>query len=223
MRRIRRAIAAFALGLALAMPAGAMAQSMAGPQQVPAQTSSAPQVTQPDQGGVNWTGVGYGAETVGANLLYVPAKVLYGVLGGITGGAGYLLTGGNSQTSDTIWRSSLGGDYVLTPEMIKGQQSIHFSGPTETAPPTNTSSNNASTVSNIGGATPAGGASMIGSGAVTANPAPVSPAVSGSTITSGPTDSTPHPMDSGAGPVKPRNGASISPGPVEPLPKTSIE
>jgi hypothetical protein len=218
MLRIRRAIAAFALGLALAMATGAMAQSTAGPQQVPAQTNSSPQVTQPDQGGVNWSGVGYGAGTVGANLFYVPAKVLYGVLGGITGGAGYLLTGGNSQTSDTIWRSSLGGDYVLTPDMIKGKEPIHFSGPTETEP-----SADASTNSNIGGATSAAGAGATGSGTLMGNAAPVSPAVSASTITAAPTDSTPHQMDRGAGPIKPPNGPSTSPGPVEPLPNTTIE
>ena len=59
--------------------------------------------------------MGIGAGTVAGNILYVPAKVVYGILGGITGGASYLVTGGNTQTANTIWRSSLGGDYVLTP------------------------------------------------------------------------------------------------------------
>ena len=98
-----------------------------------AQTSQA-QVAQPPDDNVNWKGVGVGAGTVAGNILYVPAKMVYGILGGITGGASYLLTGGNTQTANTIWRSSLGGDYVLTPDMITGQQPVHFSGPTTTPP-----------------------------------------------------------------------------------------
>src|ERR1700680_2272861 len=85
-----------------------------------AQTNQA-QVAQPPDDNVNWKGVGVGAGTVASNILYVPAKLVYGILGGITGGASYVLTGGNIQTANTIWRSSLGGDYVLKPEMINGQ------------------------------------------------------------------------------------------------------
>src|SRR5271169_624395 len=93
------------------------------------------QVPQPAQGGVNWKGVGVGAGTVAGNVFYMPAKVVYGLLGGIAGGAGYALTGGNKQVADTIWRSSLGGDYILTPDMVTGKERVHFSGPTDTAVP----------------------------------------------------------------------------------------
>lgn len=93
------------------------------------------QVPQPDPSTVNWKGVGIGAGTVVGNVLYIPAKLVYGILGGIGGGAGYALTGGNEQVANTIWRSSLGGDYVLTPDMISGKQPVHFSGPTQTAQP----------------------------------------------------------------------------------------
>src|SRR6266851_7096399 len=97
-------------------------------------TANPTQVPQPAQGGVNWKGVGVGAGTVAGNVLYMPAKVVYGLLGGVAGGAGYALTGGNKQVADTIWRSSLGGDYILTPDMIQGKEQVHFSGPTQTAP-----------------------------------------------------------------------------------------
>ena len=46
-----------------------------------------------------------------------------------------LVTAGNTQAANTVWRSSLGGDYVLTPQMVSGQQPINFSGPTNTPPP----------------------------------------------------------------------------------------
>ena len=106
---------------------------------VPSALPDEPQVAQPADGGVNWKGVGIGAGTVVSNLFYVPAKLVYGVLGGIAGGAGYALTGGNKQVADSIWRSSLGGDYVLTPEMMTGKKPIYFSGPSDSgtanAPP----------------------------------------------------------------------------------------
>jgi hypothetical protein len=101
-----------------------------------AQTNAAPasQVPQPDQGGVNWAGVGYGAGSIATNILYIPAKLVYALFGGLVGGGAWCLTGGNTQTANTIWRSSLGGDYVVTPDMLAGKEPIHFSGPTETAP-----------------------------------------------------------------------------------------
>src|SRR5438132_2472295 len=86
------------------------------------------QVTQPSDGGVNWRGVGLGAGAVAGNIVYVPAKLAYGILGGIGGAAGYALTGGNKQVANSIWRSSLGGDYVLTPDMMSGKKPIYFSG-----------------------------------------------------------------------------------------------
>lgn len=92
-----------------------------------------PQVAQPAQGGVNWKDVGIGAGTAVTNLLYFPVKLTYGILGGIGGAAGYALTGGNKQVADSIWRSSLGGDYVLTPDMMTGKEPIYFSGPSDAA------------------------------------------------------------------------------------------
>jgi hypothetical protein len=114
-----------AIAFALALPAATMAQSSTDQAQVP----------QPAQGGVNWQGVGVGAGTLASNVVYIPAKLVYGILGGIAGGAGYAVTGGNTQVANTIWRSSLGGDYVVTPDMLTGKQPIHFSGPTTVEPP----------------------------------------------------------------------------------------
>jgi len=89
--------------------------------------------TQPSESEVSWKSVGSGVGAVASNVLYVPAKLVYGTLGGIAGGAGYALTGGNTRVANTIWRSALGGDYVITPEMVTGQEPVHFSGPTSMA------------------------------------------------------------------------------------------
>lgn len=71
---------------------------------------------------------GIGAVAVFANLVYMPVKLVYGVLGGVTGGLAYVLTGGNREVADGVWVPSLGGDYVLTTEMMKGRDPVHFSG-----------------------------------------------------------------------------------------------
>ncbi|HEX4211681.1 MAG TPA: hypothetical protein VHY56_14875 [Candidatus Binataceae bacterium] len=164
------------LALSLALPLAAGAQDSSG-------VGTNPQVPQPDQSaGVNWKGVGVGAGTLVGNVFYMPAKLLYGLGGGLVGGAGYVLTGGNKQVSDTIWRSSLGGDYVLTPDMVAGKQPVHFSGPTDTAPQAS-ANDNGRTVANTGYPT-------------SSSLPPAGPAA----------NSTSHPIDNGAGPVG--NGAS---------------
>jgi len=183
-----------------------------------------PQVAQPEQGGVNWKGVGIGAGTVASNVVYIPLKLTYGILGGIAGGAGYALTGGNKQVAETVWRSSLGGDYVLTPDMITGQQRIHFSGPGSTAPEQATGSSSAP--SNMP-QDAANGTAALSSAATQRSDSLLAT----------------HPIDSGAGPVNtklppPSSGTSVNnsadsysnphPGSTPafkapPLPDTSIE
>jgi hypothetical protein len=223
MMRSRTTMIATAIAFALALPIGALAQNsstqddnsgpaVVSPLQLPGTASAPqPQVPQPapDQG-VNWKGVGVGAGTVVGNVLYVPAKLVYGILGGIAGGAGWALTGGNTQVSNTIWRSSLGGDYVLTPNMVAGQDPIHFSGPMSTAsqpsslPQVDSSANGANTAIATG-----------------ANPLPPPSHPTASSMGGVPAASGTHPMDSGAGPI---GGSSSRSSSVSgPLPSTSIE
>ena len=166
-----------------------------------AQTNQA-QVSQPPDDNVNWKGVGVGAGTVAGNIFYVPAKLVYGIVGGITGGASYVLTGGNTQTANTIWRSSLGGDYVLTPDMITGQQPVHFSGPTTTPP---------DSAQPITSAAPAGSSAM-NSTTIQSAPANRTAADLGGPVNSAPIAGNPtvmpQPADRGTGPVN--TGSSIS-------------
>ncbi|HXG18364.1 MAG TPA: hypothetical protein VNN62_04750 [Methylomirabilota bacterium] len=72
---------------------------------------------------------GMGTATVLANVLYMPAKLVYATLGGITGGFAYVLTGANYQVAERVWIPSLGGNYVLNPEQLRGNQPIYFSAP----------------------------------------------------------------------------------------------
>lgn len=71
---------------------------------------------------------GWGALTVLTNLGYMPAKLVYAAFGGLTGGLAYGLTAGDFQTAETIWGTSMGGTYVLTPRMLQGHDPIMFAG-----------------------------------------------------------------------------------------------
>jgi hypothetical protein len=197
MRKVTCLLAMVAVA-AIALPAMAQSPNNAAGG---AQTNQA-QVAQPPDDNVNWKGVGVGAGTVASNILYVPAKLVYGILGGITGGASYVLTGGNTQTANTIWRSSLGGDYVLTPDMITGQQPVHFSGPTTTPP---------DSAQPITSAAPAGSSAMnsttIQSAPANRTAADLGGPVNSAPIAGNPT-AMPQPADRGTGPVN--TGSSIS-------------
>src|SRR5262249_61893022 len=73
-------------------------------------------------GSDTWSTVGWGVLTGLANLIYVPAKLVYAGLGGVTGGMALGLTGGDTKTAESIWEPSLFGNYFLTPSMIQGQE-----------------------------------------------------------------------------------------------------
>ena len=72
---------------------------------------------------------GMGTATVAANVVYVPVKLGYAILGGVTGGFAYVLTGANYQVAEKVWMPSLGGNYVLSTDHLRGTQPIYFSGP----------------------------------------------------------------------------------------------
>jgi hypothetical protein len=71
---------------------------------------------------------GWGVLAVVANIGYMPVKTVYAVIGGLTGGFAYACTGGNYETASNIWSMSLGGTYVLSPAMIRGEEPIYFAG-----------------------------------------------------------------------------------------------
>ena len=78
-----------------------------------------------------FTDFGMGMGAAGANLLYIPAKVVYATLGGLTGGFAYGLTGGNMEAARKVWNPSMGGTYVVTPTMLRGEEPVMFSGVNE--------------------------------------------------------------------------------------------
>ena len=181
----RFAVIALALSVMVAMPAGPLAE-FAAAQTQPAGAATPTQVPQPPTDAVNWPGAGYGVGALFCNVLYIPAKLTYALLGGIVGGGTYLVTAGNQQTADTVWRSALGGDYVVTPQMLAGQEPINFSGPTATPP------------ENPAAAAPSTSSSSASSGGV-APIAPIPP--SGSSASASSSSAGGQPLDHGSGPA----------------------
>lgn len=74
---------------------------------------------------------GWGSLTVLTNVVYMPVKVVYATFGGLTGGFAFLLTGGDLDTAQTVWVTSMGGTYVVTPGMLRGEEPIAFAGTPE--------------------------------------------------------------------------------------------
>jgi hypothetical protein len=73
--------------------------------------------------------LGWGMAAVGTNLGYMPAKMLYAVAGGFVGLMAWGVTGGNTDVALGIWQPALGGTWVMTPEMLRGEAPIMFVGP----------------------------------------------------------------------------------------------
>jgi hypothetical protein len=77
---------------------------------------------------------GYGVGAALASIFYIPAKVTYAGLGLLTGGLGYILTGGRSDVANNIIYPAVRGNYVVTPSHLKGTDPIYFVGPAPDAP-----------------------------------------------------------------------------------------
>jgi len=69
---------------------------------------------------------GWGTLTMVSNLVYMPAKLVYAGLGGLCGGLAYAATVGDLEPAETVWRVSMGGSYVLTTRMLRGEEPIAF-------------------------------------------------------------------------------------------------
>jgi hypothetical protein len=92
-----------------------------------AQTATTANNQQPPEPVGNEAGYGVGAAL--ASIFYIPAKVTYAGLGLLTGGLGFVLTGGRADVANNIIYPAVRGDYVVTPSNLKGTEPIYFVGP----------------------------------------------------------------------------------------------
>ncbi len=126
-----------ALGLFVAMTALPVYAQSAAP--APANQPAEPSVTEE---------AGYGVGSALANVFYIPAKVTYAGLGLLTGGLGFVLSGGRADVANNIIYPAVRGNYVVTPNNLKGSEPIYFVGapPPEAQEPQSSASAATSTV-----------------------------------------------------------------------------
>ncbi len=62
------------------------------------------------------------------DLVYVPAKTTFAVLGMVASGVTYLATIGNGAAAEAVWNASTRGDYAITPDMIRRNITPRFVG-----------------------------------------------------------------------------------------------
>jgi len=53
------------------------------------------------------------------NLVFLPAKAISVLTGGITGALSFVLTGGNGDLTRQIWRDTTEGPYLITPHQAR--------------------------------------------------------------------------------------------------------
>ena len=97
------------MGLTMIMPEPALAQD---------QTSS-----------VNSSeGTGIQVASWALTVPYCAVKSAFAVAGSVVGGLGYVFSGGNSKTAESVWATSVYGTYILRPAHLRGEEQIHFLG-----------------------------------------------------------------------------------------------
>jgi hypothetical protein len=53
------------------------------------------------------------------NLVFLPAKAISVLMGGVTGALSFVLTGGNADLTRQIWRDTTEGPYFITPGLAR--------------------------------------------------------------------------------------------------------
>jgi len=72
--------------------------------------------------------IGLGASSFVLSVPYGAAKVSTAIVGGVVGGLAYLFSGFDKQVADSVWHMTIEGDYVITPDHLKGKKALRFSG-----------------------------------------------------------------------------------------------
>jgi len=71
---------------------------------------------------------GMGTASAIASLVYGPAKIGYSLLGVVFGGIAWGLSGGDTEVLNAVVSPAIRGDYVITPDHIRGDQTVEFVG-----------------------------------------------------------------------------------------------
>ncbi len=72
--------------------------------------------------------LGIGTASFLCTVPYGAAKVAVALLGGIVGSFTYVLSGLDRRAADAVWYTTIEGDYVVTPDHLRGKKDIRFTG-----------------------------------------------------------------------------------------------
>ena len=70
--------------------------------------------------------IGAGVGSVVGSVVYFPFKAAFCILGAI--GSGFTLVVSGSETANKVISASCRGTWAITPEVVKGKETVHFVG-----------------------------------------------------------------------------------------------
>lgn len=71
---------------------------------------------------------GIGLSCALGNLVYGPVKILYATGGALVSGFAWIFSAGDMEVVEPVWDASMRGDYVITPDHLRGRRSLEFIG-----------------------------------------------------------------------------------------------
>lgn len=77
--------------------------------------------------------IGYGTGAVVGSAVYFPFKASFCILGGISSGFALLFSGSNA--ANKVVGTTCRGTWAITPDAVKGKETIHFAGDVPASPP----------------------------------------------------------------------------------------
>ena len=72
--------------------------------------------------------MGLGVASFLCSVPYGAAKVALAIVGGVTGAFTYVLSGFDKKAADAVWYTTIEGDYIVTPEHLRGKKDLRFTG-----------------------------------------------------------------------------------------------
>jgi len=72
--------------------------------------------------------LGLGVASFLCSIPYGAAKVTMALLGGIVGSFTYVLSGLDRKAADSVWYTTIEGDYIVTPDHLRGKKDLRFTG-----------------------------------------------------------------------------------------------
>ena len=76
--------------------------------------------------------IGTGVGSVVGSAVYFPFKAAFCILGGI--GSGFTLVAAGPESANKVATASCRGTWVITPDVVKGREQVHFVGEPRPAP-----------------------------------------------------------------------------------------